>query len=741
MKTHKNIYKQGEKLFVGGMTAAAIGFFSANPKAVKADSLSAGYLMAQNVQNSSKTQLSKAVPTESNSTDSFETEQSETMDKDAANDQQLNNSNSSQETNDSNNINDNDNSANSSAASEKNNTDLVDSDISKRDTENPNIVESNWNNIKVSYDTTQKLLTIYGGTKEKPVAVSNPNPILGTSDTGYIAGVNPLDITDIKIDGQLKLSGSVNFLFHGLTKLKTIEGLDNLDTSEVTDMSEMFSDSTMLLKLDLSNFNTVKVTRMYNMFHNCINLRYLDIHSFNMANTSNVAGMLLTLESLKVLKLGKDNKIGLSDFQNKAHWNSLGSGSINNPAGKENWTSKQVEKNYNSSNISDTFISTIANPVFVHFRDENGNQVTDQNGKIVPDTVEIGEIGTQPKAPEEFDCYKNANITDYTLKKIFINGSEVTPGSAEDIVDFKLLINDDGPDIYANQEVTFVFAKQLQGQVLISYQDESKNDLPDASGKTSDRGTVEYGEQGKKFTAPQIAGYKLSYILVNGKKVTGTDTASLDYNSKDQTVVFVYEKDKKPEPDNLKDTVTPNYRQKAAPVTVKYQDEFGNTLAESIVLNGYIGDGYTTGSEPVLGYTLKTRPDNATGFFSAYPQNVIYVYAKNNQDSPQTNDGDTGKDKTNKTDKTGKSNKVTETGNHKRNNSDKNNDSSGNLINTDSHNSQTATKVANNNNAKKDEKIPQTGSDEHSQLAAVLLGFMATISSTVGAWFNRKKKE
>ncbi|RMC52956.1 BspA family leucine-rich repeat surface protein, partial [Lactobacillus sp. ESL0261] len=527
MNIHKNIYKQGEKLFVGGMTAAAIGFFSANPKAVKADSLSAGYLMAQNVQSSSKTQLSKAVPTESTSTDSFETEQSETMDKDAANDQQLNNSNSSQETNDSNNINDNDNSANSSAASEKNNTDLVNSDISKRDSENPNIVESTWNNINVSYDTSQKLLTIYGGTKEKPVTVSNPKPILGTSDTGYIAGVNPLDITDIKIDGQLKLSGSVKFLFHGLTKLKTIEGLDNLDTSEVTDMSEMFSDSTMLLKLDLSNFNTVKVTRMYNMFHNCINLRYLDIHSFNMANTSNVAGMLLTLESLKVLILGKDNKIRLSDFQNKARWNSLGSGSISNPTGKENWTSQQVEKNYNSSNISDTFISTIANPVFVHFRDENGNQVTDQNGKIVPDTVEVGEIGTQPKAAEDFDCYKNANITNYTLKKIFINGNEVKPGSAEDIVDFKLLINDDGPDIYANQEVTFVFAKQPQGQVLISYQDESSKDLPDASGKTSDRGTVEYGEQGKKFTAPEIAGYKLSYILVNGKKVTGTDTASL----------------------------------------------------------------------------------------------------------------------------------------------------------------------------------------------------------------------
>ncbi|MFC7272329.1 MucBP domain-containing protein, partial [Lactobacillus kimbladii] len=611
MKTHKNIYKQGEKLFVGGMTAAAIGFFSANPKAVKADSLSAGYLMAQNVQSSSKTQLSKAVPTESTSTDSFETEQSETMDKDAANDQQLNNSNSSQETNDSNNINDNDNSANSSAASEKNNTDLVDSDISKRDTENPNIVESNWNNIKVSYDTTQKSLTIYGGTKEKPVAVSNPNPILGTSDTGYIAGVNPLDITDIKIDGQLKLSGSVKFLFHGLTKLKTIEGLDNLDTSEVTDMSEMFSDSTMLLKLDLSNFNTVKVTRMYNMFHNCINLRYLDIHSFNMANTSNVAGMLLTLESLKVLVLGKDNKIGLSDFQNKARWNSLGSGSISNPEGTEKWRSEDIEKNYHSNNISDTFISTIANPVFVHFRDEKGNQVTDQNGKIVPDTVEVGDIGTS-KAPEDFDCYKNANITNYTLKKIFINGSEVTPGSAEDIVNFELSINNEQPNICANQDVTFVFGKeQIQSQTLtVSYHDPNGKTLKDdfITSVTSKKSTT--------VTADEIKGYTLVKVWVNGKQVdfdpnvAGQYSTEISYSDDltEQNVVFVYEPDTE------------------SNVTVFFQDEKGKDLAEPVHLSGTFGSTYESKPQTISGWHLKTTPANASGTFTTKEQKVIYVY-------------------------------------------------------------------------------------------------------------------
>ncbi|MCX0291715.1 MucBP domain-containing protein, partial [Lactobacillus kullabergensis] len=254
----------------------------------------------------------------------------------------------------------------------------------------------------------------------------------------------------------------------------------------------------------------------------------------------------------------------------------------------------------------------------------------------------------------------------------------------------------------------------------VFFQDENGKDLAESVHLS---GTFGSAYESKPQT---ISGWHLKTTPANASGTFTTDK---------QNVIYVYEKDNMPESDSHEDTVTSNYRQKAAPVTVKYQDEFGNTLAESIVLNGYVGDGYTTGSKPVVGYTLKTRPDNATGFFSAYPQSVIYIYAKDNQDNPQINDGDTGKDKT------GKSNKVTETGNHKRNNSGKNNDSSGNLINTDSHNGQTATKVVNNNNAKKDEKIPQTGSDEHSQLAALLLGFMATISSTVGAWFNRKKKE
>lgn len=57
--------------------------------------------------------------------------------------------------------------------------------------------------------------------------------------------------------------------FGGFRYLTTIEGLEYLNTSEVTSMNAMFFYSPQLTSLDLSNFNTAKVTQMIAMFNGC----------------------------------------------------------------------------------------------------------------------------------------------------------------------------------------------------------------------------------------------------------------------------------------------------------------------------------------------------------------------------------------------------------------------------------------------------------------------------------------
>ena len=76
--------------------------------------------------------------------------------------------------------------------------------------------------------------------------------------------------------------------FYNYDELKQIEGLEFLNTSEVKDMSWMFSDCSGLTSLDLSHFNTQNVTDMSRMFSGCSGLTSLDVKNFN---TQNVTGM------------------------------------------------------------------------------------------------------------------------------------------------------------------------------------------------------------------------------------------------------------------------------------------------------------------------------------------------------------------------------------------------------------------------------------------------------------------
>ena len=57
--------------------------------------------------------------------------------------------------------------------------------------------------------------------------------------------------------------------FQFFQSLKSIEGLEHINTSQVTDMSYMFSGCSSLTSLDLSSFDTSKVTDMSYMFSGC----------------------------------------------------------------------------------------------------------------------------------------------------------------------------------------------------------------------------------------------------------------------------------------------------------------------------------------------------------------------------------------------------------------------------------------------------------------------------------------
>lgn len=95
--------------------------------------------------------------------------------------------------------------------------------------------------------------------------------------------------------------------FSGCTNLTSIEGIENLNTSNVKYMNEMFGQCSNLETLDLSHFNTEKVGNMSNMFNGCTKLRDLNIDNFNTENVTNMYGMFYGCSSLDSLDLSHFN--------------------------------------------------------------------------------------------------------------------------------------------------------------------------------------------------------------------------------------------------------------------------------------------------------------------------------------------------------------------------------------------------------------------------------------------------
>ncbi len=103
--------------------------------------------------------------------------------------------------------------------------------------------------------------------------------------------------------------------FHTCEKLeKFIAG--STDTSQVTTMASMFTNSSSLTELDLSSFNTLSTTNMSNMFYNASSLTSLDLSNFNTINTTNMSYMFYNASGLTSLDLSRWTVSNVNNINN-----------------------------------------------------------------------------------------------------------------------------------------------------------------------------------------------------------------------------------------------------------------------------------------------------------------------------------------------------------------------------------------------------------------------------------------
>ena len=160
------------------------------------------------------------------------------------------------------------------------------------------------------YDTETATLTFkYDDSKPESTETQKVYDVpTSSSRPGWITN-HQYDIKTVVFDASFADARPTTcyYWFYKCEKLTNIQSIKNLNTSEVTDMSYMFSNCLSLESLDLSSFNTAKVTNMKSMFYYCSKLTSLNLSNFNTAKVTNMERMFQNCSKLESLDLSSFN--------------------------------------------------------------------------------------------------------------------------------------------------------------------------------------------------------------------------------------------------------------------------------------------------------------------------------------------------------------------------------------------------------------------------------------------------
>ncbi|WP_237558525.1 BspA family leucine-rich repeat surface protein [Enterococcus hirae] len=260
-----------------------------------------------------------------------------------------------------------------------------------------------WGTSPYNFDENTGTLTIEAG------------ELSGYAESPWNSGTVDIEaIKKIVLSGKVVAPENSNYLFststanNDLTNVTEIEGLSQLDTSNVTDMRYMFFGMSSVTGLDVSSFDTSNVTNMYDMFYNLSRVTSLDVSGFD---TSNVTSMpyMFTNTSLKKLTLGDTFKFVNGEGDLTSAWKREdGKGTF--------YSAKDFMKNYGTGDLTaGTYVSV-----------ETGTWGTspytfDENTGVL--TIGAGELSSYKESPWS----ENKKVDATAIKKIVLSGKVVAP--------------------------------------------------------------------------------------------------------------------------------------------------------------------------------------------------------------------------------------------------------------------------------------------------------------------------
>ena len=552
--------------------------------------------------------------------------------------------------------------------------------------------------LQVSYDLDTDELIILGGTYEQISFLDDCLSDYSLSDDEGNS-IKLARAKQIAITGKISLNSSncADFLFAGFSNTSKIVGLEHLDLSQATSTIYMFNGCENLTSLNLSSFNTANVTEMRAMFRKCRALTALDLSSFNISKVTDMSCMFADDENLVDLNISSFKTTLPVDlgatFKNCASLVELNLENFCIP-----------DTNLEEVELEDTFYGcTSLRKLNIKNIAIGDNEYENMLAKLP--SLNTLVLGKYTGLSTVFPSGAPAEDVGLDTEGIWLNvgnGTAIRPEGTEQYTSEQLMAA--RATIRGSNQRNFTKAEtyvRMGLPITIHHVDES--------GKQIAEDTIFPGNLGDPYSiiGDSVAGYALK---ADQSPVTGIYDNDED---KEREFTFIYIK--------IPESSAPI---KGEGVLVHYQDEQGRTIAPDEVLNGNIGDGYVSAAKEIAGYTLKTRPKNATGFFSDITQNVTYVYSKTDSNAEgQTDDKDNGNRSNEK--KGNKANSATPSRSNRY-------DAHKNALGNNADSMYSANSSTNN-------QLPKAGSERKSQLAAIALGLITLTSAVALLWTKIKK--
>lgn len=168
-----------------------------------------------------------------------------------------------------------------------------------------NVEKIMMNDISAPKSLTVDLLFGYSYTLKEVQMANFESPLI--TNFGYMFeecnSLESLDMTGFKLTNNVT---DISAMFRECNKLDfSAIGTDfgAWDTSNVTNMGEMFSGSSIADASSLSSWSTSNVTTMRLMFARCSNLQELDLSTWDTSSVTNMAGMFQICENLKKVNI------------------------------------------------------------------------------------------------------------------------------------------------------------------------------------------------------------------------------------------------------------------------------------------------------------------------------------------------------------------------------------------------------------------------------------------------------